>query len=261
MSNPSAALIRSTGFQEMDEVERRASAQTLRGNRAGVALWDRCFGLYVDALSTPFEFVNADSPSALASCNLRMNWLVMSARNSKFMAHGVLGAYYTQCFALLRIMSEAWRRIVYVRLDPNDVWRFVSPDPFFETIGLTQDELAKIGRLPTAKQIGTYIATHGTSYDRSNDSSIRSIVDTMHDHAHPSDRSLHQIVVHRSRRGVGSFYDQEQAHAVQVGGILLSLLSLQELDALKPQSVAWLDEFARLTSEYFLFQKQRPTPN
>jgi hypothetical protein len=177
-------------YCSLDEGELQHRTVSVLAHAEGFGLWMGILSLFHDAFSHRYTF-DTDPLVAYASALFRMDLLVLAGGNVKPAIDAALAGYYSGCMALERHMLETWRRVAYVRLHPNDVWRWIPQSAWPDEVKPISDELpAEKGGMPTSipktERIGKVIETLGDDSDRMILALVRSGFDGLSDHSHPS---------------------------------------------------------------------------
>ena len=197
-----------------------------------------------------------------ASALFRLELLALAGSNVKLAFDAALAGYYSACMSLERHMLETWRRVAYVRLHPEDVWRWIPQSASPKGIIAASDDVpVEKGGMPTsipkADRIGNVILARGDDDDRDILDLVRSGFDALSVHTHPSfagaaqTRSFENIL----RRTFGPTYDENQAIDCIEWGLIAGAMLLTEVGKLAGSWPEWEAQLNALKIEIGLWRK------
>lgn len=213
-----------------------------------IILWLKQLDLQVRGIAGLHEFdgLSREEQQAL---NFRLNLLGLSISTTKLALDGLLGGHYSGSLALCRSLLETWRRVAYARLHPSDIWRWF-PQEMWPPDVLPNPTGNMSTKRPDGKEIGQLIEILGDDSDKAILKRVRSGVDVLSDHAHPSIEGAMQTWTDDPELAVFSpQFSEVHARFCLRWGLFANQILLKEILAVKEQTHQWISEFEQVAAD------------
>jgi hypothetical protein len=233
-------------YCSLDEGELQHRTAAVLRHTDGFSLWMGVLGLYHAAFSHPYNFSAEPTREHNASAVFRLDLLGLAGGNVKLALDAALAGYYSGCMALERHSLETWRRVVYARLHPLDIWRWI-PRNLWPANVLPASDALSVDRggmptsIPKADQIARVIADLGGEEEQRNLAHIGKGFGYLSDHSHPSLEGATQTWHPETfkRRYFGPTYSPIHAVRCLEWGLFAGAILLSEVGRLAPQGAEW----------------------
>lgn len=124
------------------------------------------------------------------SLEYRMLLGAQSVRTAKVALDAVLGGYYTQSLSMCRTLYESYKRMVYARVRPNEIYRWLSEDMIDEQVK-RMEGYHRPSNPPTAADWKNLFPDNGIANDRASQVHVQLLgmaqnhMEYLNHHAHP----------------------------------------------------------------------------
>lgn len=243
VSTPNGNHMRS--YYQLELLEDNIRARSRRSYSKPLDMWNRFLNLFSLAFSRAYEWDESTTATESKARTLAMDLLALAGTTSKPTIDALVDGYYSQAYALLRSLLETWRRVVYLRLDPEIVesW-FPDEQPAIDTPGE-----GLIVRPPSAKKIAAAIGSSGSHELESQLELIRSGIESMHVGSHPSLEGTTRLWGDAGKRYFGPTYKPTYLEFGLQWGLIALLFLAAELHTQFSQADDWANELQRLNDE------------
>lgn len=245
------------------------SAQT-----EGFNLWLWCLALCRAAMSRSYTFTDArqseETRGTLHKSEVfRLDILGLAGGNIKLAMDAALAGYYSGCMALERHMLETWRRSVYARLHPEDVWRWFPTDIWLDDVvpAATKRKKDAEGKMPTwppeAQEIASIVGSRGSELDKKLLPMMERGFAYLNSHSHPLLEGATQTWDQNndSRRIFGPTFSDIHCVRCLRWGLFAGVILLHELATFEGQSDAWVSELRALRQDIGAWQVTHQDPD
>jgi len=228
----------SRGYLALHQAEAACAEMALLEFGSGYALWCRILNVFLDAVLGEHDFTAPARDQAIAA-QLRLASVSLAAGTSKAVLDLCMRGAYTQGYALMRPVLEAWKLMVYLATQPS------AGETFFAT---TEDGLP---RAPDRRSINRAIREHLDSEVREAYAQVQSVAEFLNDHVHPSAYGLGQTASSTPGVGVvGAHFNDRLTVSLLDVGTFGSILILQEFARTLPsRDVPWVRELGEIVRQ------------
>ncbi len=220
------------GYRGLVAMERRFAIHAVHEHRSQVEAWHRLLTLLAGPFAGGTRLAVAEEPAA--ADRLRFQLIAgIGAGTSKLSLDAAMAGYYSQSFALTRHMLESWAQAAYVRIRPEEAYRWYAQpgDPKQWDRPRSFDAVRKAIR-PHIKPKGIV--------DR-----VDAVIKQLNKGAHPSPELLAQTVgVRLGQYVVGPSYERDLAAESFYFGVYATYLLLAEFMAYVEDMEAWAHELS-----------------
>ncbi|MFN8591677.1 MAG: hypothetical protein U0031_09485 [Thermomicrobiales bacterium] len=171
------------------ELQHRTGAVLRHGE--GFAYWMAILALYRAAFTGVHDLSSEPPGERRISAEFRLDLLALAGGNVKLALDACLAGYYSGCMALERHMLETWRRVVYSRLHPEDIWRWLPLRDWPKgMLPAAKPKEVQEGKMPTfppsAKEIAAVIDERGDGDDNGFLPKMEAGFAYLNHHSHPT---------------------------------------------------------------------------
>jgi hypothetical protein len=187
---PGQPLTRVGAYEEAELWDSDRRDQNARGSQDVISLWLLGENLLAGAFANEHTYRAKgwwpDGAVGNAASGLHIQLVLLAARASKPALDLILGSFYTEAFAIERLMLESWVRAVYVRRQPREYQRWYEPN--------VESPITLPAREPQWHQARQASDNHGDTADRELVHHAQLRWNFLNLGTHPSGHAIDQIV-------------------------------------------------------------------
>jgi hypothetical protein len=249
-------------FEQYEESNR---LQSRRDGVRWIDLWQRAIELRARPFLPGESVEHQNEPLTMSdwehfySSNVRMFFLAQQVQTSKAALDTTLDSYYSQSFALIRVMLESWRRCVLMRKLPNQALRWIPEDHLSPKMTATGD-IARPAKsisaavwsqaFPCEGVNGTNNSFNETDEDCLYKPLVTSITRYLDEHVHPTLEGSSQLMTASEVSVIHPAFSADHFHRCIRYACIAEYLLLRELILLLSPGDDWVDHHHQWNADF-----------